>query len=149
MINNHGQTYETRGFTRFDEQLGYHRLTQEINLTNTHLTDEGDQPSLRVNEDQRRLMLGIHDTMTWGDPSNPYLLSAYVQYRGEPSVKRPTHLELGLPSTFVNLFSTLTTGALFGDVTREIVGPGITPLRLKQDYISTGHTLRSSLGLRE
>jgi len=59
MINNHGQTYETRGFTRFDEQLGYHRLTQEINLTNTHLTDEGDQPSLRVNEDQRRLMLGI------------------------------------------------------------------------------------------
>lgn len=146
MINNHGQTYETRGFTRFDEQLGHHRLTQEINLTNTHLTDEGDQPSLRVNEDQRRLMLGIHDTMTWGDPSNPYLLSAYVQYRGEPSVKRPTHLELGLPSTFVNLFSTLTTGALFGDVTQEIVGPGITPLRLKQDYISTGAHLAKQFG---
>jgi len=146
MINKRGQTYETRVFTRFDEQLGHHRLTQEINLTNTHLTDEGDQPSLRVNEDQRRLMLGIHDTVTWGDLSNPYLLSAYVQYRGEPSVKRPTHLELGLPSTFVNLFSTLTTGALFGDVTQEIVGPGITPLRLKQNYISTGANLAKQFG---
>ncbi len=146
MINKHGQIYETRGFTRFDEQLGHHRLTQEINLTNTHLTDEGDEPSLRVNEDQRRLMLGIHDTVTWGDASDPYLLSTYVQYRREPSVKRPTHLELGLPSTFVNLFSTLTTGALFGDVTQEIVGPGITPLRLKQDYISTGANLAKQFG---
>lgn len=145
-INHHGQTYETRGFAKLEEQLGRHRLTQEMNLTNTHLTDEGDQPSLRVNGDQRRLMLGIRDTVTWGEPSNPYLLSAYVQYRGEPSVKRPTHLELGLPSTFVNLFSRLTTGALFGDVTQEIVGPGITPLRLKQDYISTGANLAKQVG---
>src|SRR4029077_19808396 len=114
-INKHGEAYETRGFARFDELLGHHRLTQELNLTNAHFADSGDQPSLRSDVDQRRLMLGIRDTVMWGDPSNPYLLNSYLQYRGEPSLTRPAHLELGLPSTYVNLFSSLTTGGLFGD----------------------------------
>jgi hypothetical protein len=140
-INKHGQAYETRGFARLDEILGRHRLTEEVNLNNAHFTDSGDQPSLRSDTDQRRLMLGIHDTVMWGEPSNPYLLSSYFQYRGEPSLTRPAHLELGLPSTYVNLFSGLTTGALFGDLTEEIVGPGYTPLQLNEDYLSFGVNL--------
>jgi hypothetical protein len=140
-INKHGETYETRGFAKVDELLGNHHLTQEMNITNGHFTDSGDQPSLRSDVDQRRLMLGIHDTVVWGERSNPYLLNAYFQFRGEPSVMRPAHLELGLPSVYVNLFSSLTTGGLFGDVTQEFVGPGYSPLKLNEDYVSLGVNL--------
>ena len=137
-INENGESYESRGFIRLDELVGRHRITQEMNLTNAHFTDEGEQPSLRSNVDERRLMMGVRDTMMWGDQNSPYLLNGYFQYRGEPSVTRPAHLELGLPSTFVNLFSGLTTGGFFGDVTQEVVGPGFTPLKLNEDYVSLG-----------
>jgi len=90
-------------------------------------------------------MTGIRDTVMWGDPSNPYLLSSYFQFRGEPSLRRPAHLELGMPSTYVNLFSSLTTGGLFGDTTQEIVGPGYSPLRLNEDYASLGVNLSKQL----
>jgi hypothetical protein len=140
-INKHGENYESRGFARFDEVLSRHRLSQESNLTNAHFADSGEQPSLRLDKDLRHLMFGIHDTMMWGEATSPYLLSGYFQYRGEPSATRPAHLELGLPTTFVNLFSSLDTGGLFGDVTQEAVGPGITPLTLKEDYISSGVSL--------
>ncbi len=140
-INKHGENYESRGFARLDEVFGRHRLTEEVNLNNAHFADSGDQPSRRSDTDQHRLMFGIHDTMMWGERGNPYLVSSYVQYRGEPSLTRPAHLELGLPSTYVNLFSSLTTGALFGDVTQEIIGPGYTPLQLNEDYLSFGVNL--------
>jgi hypothetical protein len=65
-INNRGETYESRGFTRLDEAVGRHRLTEEMNLTNAHLTDDGDQPSLRLDYGRRRLMVGVRDTLTWG-----------------------------------------------------------------------------------
>jgi hypothetical protein len=135
-IDGPGRVRESRAFARFDEVLGNHRLTEELNVSDAHLADSGDQPSLRANVDRRRLMLGVHDTATWGERSIPFLLRAYVQYRHEPSVTRPAHLELGLPSTYVNLFSGLKTGALFGDVTQSLVGPGYSPLELKEDYVS-------------
>jgi hypothetical protein len=140
-INENGESYESRGFMKLDEVLGSHRLTQELNITNAHFTDMGDQPSLRSDDDQRRLMTGIRDTAVWGDRSNPYLLTAYFQYRGEPSLTRPAHLELGLPSTFVNLFSSLTTAGAFGDLAEETVGPGFTPLHLDERYASLGLNL--------
>jgi hypothetical protein len=58
-INKHGETYETRGFAKVDELLGNHHFTQEMNITNGHFTDSVDQPSLRSDVDQRRLMLGF------------------------------------------------------------------------------------------
>jgi hypothetical protein len=144
-INKHREVYETRGFARLDEVMGHHRLTEELNLTNGHFTDSGDQPSLRSDIDQSRTMFGIRDTVVWGEPSNPYLLTAYVQYRREPTVTRPAHLELGLPSTYVNLFSSLTTGGLFGDVTAETVGPGFTPLQLDERYSDFGVNLAKQI----
>jgi hypothetical protein len=144
-INKHGETYESRGFARLDEVFVHHRLTEEVNLNNAHLTDSGDQPSRRSDVDQRRLMLGIHDTVMWGDPGNPFLLNSYLQYRGEPSVTRPAHFELGLPTTYVNLFKDLTTGGIFGDQTEELVGPGYSPLQLNEDYISFGVNLAKQL----
>src|SRR4029077_6409647 len=46
-INRHGETYESRVFAKVDEVIGRHRLTEDLNLTNSHLRDFGDQPSLR------------------------------------------------------------------------------------------------------
>lgn len=137
-INKHGENYESRGFLRFDEVLGRHRLTEELNLTNTQLREAGDQPSLRFNEGQRRLMFGVHDAILLGDLSDPYLLDVYFQHRGEPSSTWPAHLELGLPTIYVNLFSSLETGGFFGDVTAELVGPGVTPSFTKENYDSAG-----------
>ena len=145
-IDKNGQSYETRAFAKLDEQIRRHQLSQEANLTNTHFTDQGDLPSTRTSQDLRRLMLGFRDTVLFGDQGNPYLLNAYLQFRREPSVRRPAHLEEGLPSTYVNLFSSLTTGALFGDVTQELVGPGFTPLMLDQNYLSSGMNLFKRIG---
>ena len=145
-INRNGATYETRGFAKLDERLRHHQMTQEVNLTNTQLTDQGDQPSLRSNFGMRRLMLGICDTALLGNQSNPYVLSAYYQYRGEPFDHRPAHLEQGLPNIFVNLFTQLTTDAVFGDIAQESVGPGFTPLVLHQKYHSTGINLAKHAG---
>ena len=144
-IDKHGENYESRIFGKLDEVLGHHRLTQEFNLTNAHLTDDGDQPSLRRNHDRRRLMFGARDTVMLGEAGKPYLVSAYFQYRGEPSVTRPSHLDLGFPSVFVNLFTPSGIGALFGDATEEIVGPGITPFSLHEDYYSAGLSLAKPL----
>ena len=137
-INKHGENYESRGFARMDEVSARHRITEEVNLTNGHFTDSGDQPSERANLGQRRLMAGIRDTMLWGEAGNPFVVNAFFQYRGEPSVTRPAHLELGLPTTYVNLFSAPDTGGFFGDVTEELLGPGHTPLKLDEVYFSSG-----------
>ena len=90
-------------------------------------------------------MIGLRDTALWGDRGNPYLFSAYAQYRDEPSNSRPAHLELGLPSTFVNLFSGLETGELFGDATQETIGPGFSGSRLDEQSVAWGLNLTRQL----
>src|SRR6266850_2427258 len=116
----HTKTYDTRARGKLDEQLGHHRLSQQFNLTNAHVTDflpllaAINLPSTRNDLDTRRLMLGFNDTSTLGDQARPYLLSVFVQYRAEPAVTRPAHPEAGTASTLDNLFSGLSTGQLFG-----------------------------------
>ncbi len=75
-FDQHNQTYETRGFLKLDEPT-------------------------RTNSDSRFLMLGFHDTATLGDQSNPSLLSAYLQYRGEPFSERAAHPEASPATTLV------------------------------------------------
>ena len=54
---------------------------------------------------------------------------------------QPAHLDFGMPSTFVNLFSGLETGELFGDVTQETIGPGFSARRLTEQSASVGVNL--------
>jgi hypothetical protein len=81
----HTKTYDTRARAKLDEQLGHHRLSQQFNLTNTHVTDflpllaAINLPSTRNNFDTRRLMLGFNDTITLGDQARPYLLNVFLQ----------------------------------------------------------------------
>jgi hypothetical protein len=139
----HTQTYDTRWRAKLDEQLGRHRLTEQFNLTNTHVTDfqtllnSNNLPDTRVNTDGSNLMLGITDTAALGNQSNPYILSFYGQYRREPMLVRPS-FEPGTPSSYLNLFSSLTTGQTFGDIGEPIAGPGFDQSSLAQRYLSTG-----------
>jgi hypothetical protein len=152
-LNLHSQTYDTRLRAKLDELLGHHRLSQQYNLTNTHVTDflplidAIDLPSRRNNLDSRRLMLGFNDLAMLADQGNPYLLGLYAQYRGEPSVGRPAHPQAGTASTLGNLFSSLNTGGLFGDQPQVRFGAGHSALTLKQAYLSLGANLAKQTGL--
>src|SRR6266404_4158119 len=151
-FNLHTKTYDTRVRAKLEEQLGHHRLSQQVNLTNTHVTDflpllkALSLPSTRNNLASRRLMLGFNDTVTIGDQSNPFLVALYGQYRGEPSVTRPSHPQAGTASTLDNLFSSINTGQLFGDQGQVQFGPGHTALILNQQYVSFGANSTKQIG---
>ena len=154
-FNLHTKTYETRARAKLDEQLGHHRVSQQINLTNSHITDflpllqAIDLPSTRTNLDSRRLMVGFSDLATLGDQTNPLLLNMYAQYRGEPSRVEPAHPEAGTATTLGNLFSSLSTGRLSGDLGQVRFGPGHTALTLDQKYLSLGANLAKQAGRHE
>jgi hypothetical protein len=151
-FDEHSQTFQTRSFLKLDGQAGRHRLTGQMNLTNGHVTDflplsqATSLPSTRTSADSRALMLGFHDTATLGDRGNPFLLSAYVQYRGEPLAKRAAHPEASPATTLFNIFSGLSTGRVTGDLGQVRFGAGFTPLALNQKYASTGAHLDRVLG---
>ena len=151
-FNLHSKTYDTRVRAKLDEQLGRHHVSEQVNLTNTHVTDflpllqARSLPSTRNNLDSRRLMIGLNDTVTVGDASNPYLITLYGQYRGEPFVTQPSHPQAGSASTLANLFTGLSTGQLFGDQPQVQFGPGHTPLTVKQQYVSLGTNSTKQMG---
>jgi hypothetical protein len=151
-FNLHTKTFDTRARAKLDEQVGHHRLSQQFNLTNTHVTDflpllqAINLPSTRNDLDSRRLMLGVSDAATLGDQRNPFLIIFYAQYRGEPSEVRPAHPEAGTASTLANLFSSLNTGGLFGDQPQVKFGAGHTELSLDENYVSLGANLAKQTG---
>lgn len=151
-FNKHSQTYDLRLRGKLDEQFGRHRLTEQVNWTNTQITDylplsSGNSlPSTRSNIDSRHLVLGFNDTTTLGDQSNPFLLNAYYQYRGEPSRTQAAHPSGGIASNLTNLFSSYDTGLLFGDLPQVTFGYGRTPALIDQKYNSAGLNLAKLYG---
>jgi hypothetical protein len=151
-FDKHNQTFETRSFLKLDEQAGRHRVTEQMNLTNGHVTDflplsqATSLPSTRTDSDSRYLMWGLHDTATLGDQSSPFLLNAYLQYRGEPLAQRAAHPEASPATTLFNLFSGLDTGRLTGDLGQVQFGAGFTPLLLQQQYLSAGANFDKVVG---
>lgn len=143
-FDKHSQIFQTRGFARLDEELGRHHLTQEINLSNSHLagfqplSQATSLPSTRIDSSSRHLMLGVRDTATVGNLGKPFLIQAYFQYRGEPSLLQPSNAESSPATTLFNLFSGLTTNRLFGDLGQVRFGAGFSPSLIKQRYISAG-----------
>ena len=151
-LNLHTKTFDTRIRTKLEEQLARHRFIQQFNLTNSHVTDHLpllqalNLPSTRNDLDSRRFMLGLSDLALLGDQSNPFLLNVYLQYRGEPSDVKPAHPQAGSATTLANLFSSLNTGSLGGDLGQVEFGPGHTELLLDQKYVSMGVNLARQLG---
>src|SRR6266436_1076236 len=83
---------EARAFAKFDQVLGNHHLTEQMNYTNVHVNSTNPLslstsfPSTRTNLGDRNLLLGFSDTVTFGNSSNPFILSLRGQYRDEPSL---------------------------------------------------------------
>lgn len=154
-FNRHSRIFQTRGFFRLDETLGTHLLAQQMNLSDSHVTDflplsrATSLPSARTNLDARHLLLGLRDTATLGDQGNPWLMNAYLQYRVEPYAKRPTYPEAGPALTRFNLFSGINTGGVLGDLGQVQFGAGFTPLVLKSNYAATGVHLNKVIGVHD
>ncbi len=133
---------------KFNEQLGRHQLTQQVNYTNRvireflPLSASGSLPSTRNDSGDRRLLLGFGDTVLLGEQSNPWVLTLRGAYRGEPSDTRPSHPDAGAATAF-NVFSSNTTGTFFGDLPGVSFGNAATASNLDQKYTSlSAHAAR-------
>jgi outer membrane receptor protein involved in Fe transport len=151
-FNKHSLTYTTRGRFRLDENLGRHRLSEQFNYTNNHITDylpltaSLNLPDTRYSLDGRTLMLGFNDLWTLGDVSNSWILNSYFQYRNNPTRQSPSHPNAGTPNTLFNLFSTYTTGDEFGNLGQTSFGPGYNSFTFFQKYYSAGSNLSKQFG---
>ncbi len=151
-FNKHSLTYTTRGRFKLDENLGRHRLSEQANYTNNHITDylpltlSLNLPDTRYNLDGSTLMTGISDLWSLGDMSNPWVLDSYFQYRNDPNRQSPSHPQAGVPNNLFNLFSGLNSGDEFGDLGQTSFGPGYNSFTFKQKYYSAGSNLSKQYG---
>ena len=150
-FDNPSRTYETRGFFKLDEQLGRHRLTQEVNYTNgvvkefLPLSAANSLPSRRNDTSGRSLLLGFSDLVLLGDRGNPWVLTLRGGYRGDRANRAPSHPEAGVGTTF-NIFSSFTTGGIAGDLGSVQFGNTQTPGLLDQKYTSLSANIAKLLG---
>ncbi|HBB86532.1 MAG TPA: hypothetical protein DC047_02825 [Blastocatellia bacterium] len=153
-LDKHSQLFQTRGFLKLDEQVGRHRITEQMSLSDNHtrgflpLSLATSLPSTRTDYDSRQLMLGIQDTATLGNQNNPFVFHAYFQYRREPSLQRSTSPESSATTLF-NLFSSLSTNRLTGDLGQVRFGAGFTPTSLTQKYTSAGAQIEKVVGAHQ
>jgi outer membrane receptor protein involved in Fe transport len=142
-FDNPSRIFESRGFFKFDEQLGRHTLSQEVNYTNgvikefLPLSAANSLPSRRNNTSARHLLLGFSDTILAGSHGNPWVITLRGGYRSEPSNSAPAHPEAGVGTTF-NMFSSLTTGGIAGNLGAVAFGNPISASNLDQNYTSAG-----------
>ncbi len=140
-FDNPSRTFDTRGFLKFDEQLGRHSLSQAVSYTNGNvreflpLSNATDLPSRRNDTGARHLLLAFSDTALFGDQANPWVLTLRGGYRGDTSETRPAHPEAGVGTTF-NMFSSFNTGGLFGDQGSFAFGNNTSLTALDQKYTS-------------
>jgi hypothetical protein len=140
-FDNPSRIFDTRGFLKFDEQLGGHSLSQSVSYTNGNvreflaLSNAMDLPSRRNDTGARHLLLAFSDTVLAGDRSNPWVFTFRGGYRGDTNETRPAHPEAGVGTSF-NMFSSNNTGGLFGDVGTVAFGNNTTLTALDQKYTS-------------
>jgi len=150
-FNKHSLTHDTRARARLDENFSQHRLTEQVNYTNTHVTDylpllaAINLPDTRENLDSRTLMLGLNDVWTIGGSASSWIANSYFQYRADPFRTSPSHPSAGIPNTLFNLFDTYTSGDLFGNLGQVSFGPGYNSFTFYQKYLSAGSNLSKQI----
>jgi Carboxypeptidase regulatory-like domain/TonB dependent receptor/TonB-dependent Receptor Plug Domain len=151
-FNVNSLTYVTRGRAKLDENWARHRISEQFNYTNNHITSylpltaSLNLPDTRYNIDSRTLMLGISDVWTFGDVSNSWVLNSFFQYRGDPTRTTPCCPAAGTPNTLFNLFSSYTSGDEFGDLGQTSFGPGYNSYAFFEKYYSAGSYLSKVYG---
>jgi outer membrane receptor protein involved in Fe transport len=133
---------ETRGFIKFDQQVGTHQLTQQLNYTDSDITSflplsqASSLPSARNDTDTSRMLLGFGDTALLGDPANPYVVTMRASFRTEDSSTVPSQSDL-TGATLYNPYDTrctLTTCLIFGNLPTVSFGNQRTANFLDQQY---------------
>jgi len=151
-FNQHSQTRDTRARARIDENFGSHRLSEQLNYTNSHITDylpllaSNSLPDTRQNLSGRTLMLGFNDLWTIGSGSDAWMVNSYFQYRADPSQTAPSHPDSGVPNNLFNRFDTYDSGDLFGNLGQVSFGPGYNAFSFYQKYISLGSNISRLIG---
>ena len=141
---------EVRAFVKFDQILRNHHITEQMNYTNVHvdstnpLSEATFLPSTRKNLGDRNLLLGLSDIVTFGNSASPFTLNLRGEYRGEPTRISPAHPQAG-PNTTFNLFSSFTTGGIFGDLGAFNYGALFTPSTIDQNYDIFGASLAKTI----
>jgi len=140
-FDNPARGRDTRGFFKLEEPVGRHSLSQEINYTNGVLKEflplsaADSLPSRRNDTSLRSLLLGFGDTILVGDRANPWIVTLRGGYRGDRSNSGPSHPEAGVGTTF-NVFSSNSTGRVFGDLGSVQFGNNTSASFLDQKYTS-------------
>jgi len=141
---------EVRVFGKFDQRLGSHLLNEEVNYTNVHvnstnpLSASTNLPSTRTNLGDRNRLIGFNDVVTFGNSGSPFILNLHGQYRGESTLTSPAHPQAG-PDTIFQIFSSYTTGGIFGDLGSPIYGATFTPSSIDQKYGIFGANLAKTI----
>jgi len=143
---------EARAFGKLDEIWGRHHITEEFNYDNSHignflpLLQSTSLPSTRQNYSLTSNLFGASDTATLGDSTNPWIWNLHGEFRADRSGQGPAHPQAG-PYTFFNLFSSYTTGGIFGDITPQIIYGSVTSQsNLDQQYSIAGTSLAKTFG---
>jgi hypothetical protein len=150
-FDNPSRTYDTRGFFKFDEQLGRHSLSQWVNYTNGNVTEflplsnATDLPSRRNNTGARHLLLAFSDTALLGSVGNPWVVTLRGSYRGDTSETRPAHPDAGVGTTF-QMFSSFNTGGLFGNLGSFAFGNPLTRNAMDQKHTALSANANKLLG---
>ena len=150
-FDNPSRTFDTRGFFKFDEQLGRHSLSQSVSYTNGNVTEflplsnAQDLPSRRNDTGARHLLLAFSDTALLGSIGNPWVLTLRGSYRGDTSELRPAHPEAGVGTTF-QMFSSFNTGGLFGNLGSFGFGNPVTRSALDQKNVALSANANKLLG---
>jgi hypothetical protein len=134
---------ETRAFIKFDERIGQHQLSQQLNYTDSGnesflpLSSANSLPSARNDTDTTRMLLGFGDTALLGNPGNPYVVTLRAGLRTETRDTRPSQTDFS-GSTLFNPYDparcTTANCLIFGNLPTVTFGNLRTPQNLEQKY---------------
>jgi len=145
---------ETRAFLKFDERVGQHQLTQQVNYTDGNvrnflpLSAASSLPSARNTTDTSRLLVAFGDTALLGDPGNPYVLTLRGAFRNEDSETRPSQTTL-TGATLLNPYDarcTTATCLIFGNLPTVSFGNLRTASHLDQQYTAFNANINKRSG---
>ena len=148
------QLSETRAFLKFDQRVGQHQLTQQVNYSDGDverflpLSAASSLPSARNSFDTRRLLVAFSDTALLGEPGNPYVLTLRGAFRSEDSETRPSQTTLTGATLFNPYDSRCTTATclIFGNLPSVSFGNLRTASNLDQQYTAFNANVNKRFG---
>ena len=148
------RTSETRAFIKFDQQVGQHQLTQQVNYTDSQLrsflplSQSSSLPSARNDSDASRLLVAFGDTALLGNAHNPYVLTVRAAFRSEDSETVPSQTTL-TGGTAYNPYDSrcaLGTCNIFGNLPTVSFGNQRTASFLDQQYTAINASINRLFG---